>query len=458
VQQDLNESWPDVARQLGLNTNIPRLVYLGGCPEEYSVAQGDFQSAAIEQLCKTPEKFEAQSVEKIAGYGRLTHYALAIRDDTFEDPQSDLLGIVVVDLAAQELWSYTNLYQIVMVGAAFVAGLLAIVVFYLITQYLILSPVRDLKGVAKRIVSGETELRSEIETGDEFEELGEAFNEMLAHLNASQEELRKMNKSLDTKLGELAETNVGLFEANRLKSEFLANVSHELRTPLTSIIGFAELLRDASAVPDQANPEKVKRFCNNILTSGRMLLDLINNLLDLAKIEAGKMKLHRTRFPLADICEAVNDFTKPLADKKGLHINLTLPDNPPVMHSDAGKLQQIFYNLLSNAIKFTPPQGRIDVQVEGDGEDFVNLKVRDTGPGIAVELHDQIFEKFRQLDGSVTREFGGTGLGLAISRDLATIMGGTLTIKSEEGKGAEFTLRLPLSSPEQVDIPLVRLN
>jgi signal transduction histidine kinase len=346
----------------------------------------------------------------------------------------------------------------VLVGAAFVAGLLAIVVFYLIMQYLILSPVRDLRSVAERIVSGETSLRSEIETGDEFEELSDAFNDMLAHLNVSQDELRKMNKSLDAKLGELAEINVSLFEANRIKGEFLANVSHELRTPLTSIVGFAELLRDATDSPTPYDPEKIKKFCSNILTSGRMLLDLINNLLDLAKIEAGKMRLHRTSFPIADICQAVVDFTRPLADKKKLAVQLDLPDDPPLMHSDAGKIQQIIYNLMSNAIKFTPSRGRIDVRLQTEDGERVFIKVRDTGPGISREAQEQIFEKFRQLDGSVTREYGGTGLGLAISRDLAAMLGGRLYLQSEEGVGTEFTIDLPINGPEEAEYARIPLT
>ncbi len=458
VQEDIDEFWPEISRELGLTTSAPQLIYVGGCPLQPGEEWDDFERQAITQLCDNPQAFQAQRVVNEPNYGQLTRYALAVRDPSIDDPKANFLGIIGVTTRSQEIWSYTNLYQMVMVGAAFVAGLLAIVVFYLITQYLILSPVRDLKGVAERIISGETTLRSEIETGDEFEELSEAFNDMLAHLNESQEELRKMNKSLDAKLGELAETNVSLFEANRLKSEFLANVSHELRTPLTSIVGFAELLRDATDSSARTDPQKIRRFCSNILTSGRMLLDLINNLLDLAKIEAGRLSLHRTTFPIADICEAVVDFTRPLADKKNLDVHLALMENPPTMHSDAGKIQQIIYNLMSNAIKFTPPRGRIDVKLEASDHETVAIKVQDTGPGIRKEVQEKIFEKFGQLDGSVTREYGGSGLGLAISRDLAAMLGGSLQLNSEQGAGAEFIVTLPLNSPEEPEIPRIALH
>ncbi|MCG3136241.1 MAG: Sensor histidine kinase RcsC [Phycisphaerae bacterium] len=457
MQSDLAYAWPDIARELGLTATTPQLIPIDGCDQPLDAELGKFVVAAAEQLCANPSAIEAQSVEELPDFNRIMHYALAVRDHTSTVNRDQLLGLIVVTMAAQTIEIY-YLYQLVMVGAAFVAGLLAILVFYLITQYLILSPVRDLRTVAERITSGDHGLQSQINTGDEFEELGYAFNDMLAHLRASQEELRKMNKSLDIKLGELAETNVALFEANRLKSEFLANVSHELRTPLTSIIGFAELLRDATDVAQPASPDKVRRFCNNILSSGRMLLDLINNLLDLAKIEAGKMRMHRTVFPLSDICEAVIDFTRPLADKKNLHVQLEVPPDLPPLNTDAGKIQQIFYNLISNAIKFTPVGGQITITVTRDGDEFVMIRVRDSGPGIPREAHELIFEKFRQMDGSVTREYGGTGLGLAISRELAHLLGGQITLQSEPGEGAEFTVRLPINGPEQADIPLVRLT
>ena len=152
------------------------------------------------------------------------------------------------------------------------------------------------------------------------------------------------------------------------------------------------------------------------------------------------------------------DFTRPLADKKNLDVRVTLPPEPPTMHSDAGKILQIIYNLMSNAIKFTPPEGRIDILIEARDEDHIQITVNDTGPGIHREQQEAIFDKFRQLDGSVTREFGGTGLGLAISRDLAVMLGGNLSVRSEEGSGSEFVVSLPTTSPKEADMPVVRLN
>jgi signal transduction histidine kinase len=342
------------------------------------------------------------------------------------------------------------------IGAAVaLATLCAIAVFYLITHWLILAPTNQLRQAAEKVASGQVDTRVNIKTGDELEELGRAFNQMLDHLEDSQSKLRTINKSLDAKLGELAEANVALYETNRIKSEFLANVSHELRTPLNSIIGFTELLESNSQIGDDP---KFQRYLTNILTSARSLLRIINELLDLAKIEAGKMELHIEKLALSDLCENLYNFIKPLADKKNLQVDLVLEDHLPVMETDAGKLQQILYNLLSNAIKFTPDGGRIVLRGQTVPPEHVRISVSDTGPGIPQSQHEIIFEKFRQTDGSASREHGGVGLGLAIAKELATMMGGTVDVASTPGEGATFSITIPLKiQAKEIDVPLVKL-
>ncbi|MBI4581566.1 MAG: HAMP domain-containing histidine kinase, partial [Planctomycetes bacterium] len=228
-------------------------------------------------------------------------------------------------------------------------------------------------------------------------------------------------------------------------------VSHELRTPLTSIIGFADLLRDAASSDSATDRTRLARYAHNILSSGRNLLDIINDLLDLAKIEAGRIELHRAMFSLRDVCEALYDLTRPLFDKKQIAFETDLADDLPMLNSDAGKLRQILYNLLSNASKYTPEGGRVRMVVEAvnDGRQ-VRLSVADTGPGIAPDQHERIFEKFRQLDSSVTREHSGTGLGLAITRELAIMLGGGIHLESEMGRGSTFIVDLPVECPEVV--------
>lgn len=347
----------------------------------------------------------------------------------------------------------------ILVLAGLLAGFLAILVFYLISQKLILAPVRELKACAERISGGDMSARAALSTGDEFEALSVAFNDMLGQLDRSRIELETINRSLDAKLGEMAQTNVALFESNKLKSEFLANVSHELRTPLTSIIGFADLLRDAASSDSGIDKARFARYAHNILTSGRGLLDIINDLLDLAKIEAGRIELHRSRFSVRDVAEALYDLTRPLFDKKNIVLDMELSDDLPMMNSDPGKLRQILYNLLSNASKYTPEGGQVRMLGETlDENRRIRLVVADTGPGIDPDQHEQVFEKFRQLDSSATREHSGTGLGLAITRELSNMLGGNIRLESELGKGATFIVELPIECPEIVQRTLPSLT
>ncbi|MDP9175188.1 MAG: ATP-binding protein [Planctomycetota bacterium] len=354
-----------------------------------------------------------------------------------------LLGIVVVDIPSEDNDNQLFVNRVFLLIAGLVAGTLAIFVFYLITTRLILQPVRVLQETAEKVSEGDLNIRSDISTGDEFQQLSETFNTMLANLKTSDDQLRSINKALDLKLGQLAETNVALYESNRLKSEFLANVSHELRTPLNSILGFAELLRDTGT----PNPDpKSVRYLQNILTSGRNLLDLINDLLDLAKIEAGRMDVRSEPLSLGDVFEGLINLLKPLAEQKNLAIIPQVAANVPIIQTDPAKLQQVLYNFLANAIKFSPQNGKVDLTAEAEGNDSVRICVTDEGPGIETEKHAIIFEKFRQIDGSVTREHSGTGLGLAISRELTMLLGGEIGVKSVPGQGAKFWVILPLKT------------
>jgi two-component system sensor histidine kinase BarA len=361
-----------------------------------------------------------------------------------------LLGIVVADIPSQVNENQLFLNRAFILLAGVIAGTLATGVLYIITTRLILQPVRVLQETAEKVSQGDLNIRSDISTGDEFEQLSETFNTMLANLKSSDDQLRSINQALDLKLGQLAETNVALYESNRLKSEFLANVSHELRTPLNSILGFAELLRDS--VPNSTDP-KAARYLQNILTSGKNLLELINDLLDLAKIEAGRMDVRSEPLPLADLFEGLINLLKPLAEAKDLTIDSSVASDVPILQTDPAKLQQVLYNLLSNAIKFSPTAGQIDLTARTEDAEHVRIIVRDRGPGIEPEKHEVIFEKFRQIDGSVTREHSGTGLGLAISRELVALLGGTIGVDSVQGQGATFWVVLPLKTqPGQRDL------
>ncbi|MCS7033328.1 MAG: ATP-binding protein, partial [Phycisphaerae bacterium] len=305
---------------------------------------------------------------------------------------------------------------------------------------LILQPVRVLQETCEKVSQGDLKIRSDLNTGDEFEQLSETFNTMLKNLQENADELRAVNKGLDMKLGQLAETNIALFESNRLKSEFLANVSHELRTPLNSILGFADLLKEAAGDADS----RLARYAQNIRTSGEGLKHLIDDLLDLAKIEAGRMEVRSEQFSIPDLFEGLTTILKPLADKKNLLLRAGVSNDVPVISSDYQKVQQILYNFLSNAIKFSPPGQEIELKAVRDGLTTIRIEVTDQGPGIPADQHEIIFEKFRQIDGSHTRQHGGTGLGLAIARELSHLLGGTVGVRSAPGEGSTFFLILPL--------------
>jgi two-component system sensor histidine kinase BarA len=257
---------------------------------------------------------------------------------------------------------------------------------------------------------------------------------------------------------------------NRLKNDFMATMSHELRTPLNSIIGFSDVLDSIESLDT-----KQRRYVQNIQTSGRLLLDMINDILDLAKIESGKMELNLSSFRIDPVVTAQCDMARPLAEKKNIDLDIHIEPGLPELYQDQVKIQQILNNLLSNAIKFTPEGGRIDVSARrivggtrlavGEGSTATGdllLTVEDTGVGIAEEDQTTIFEKFRQgqtaLAGgdAMTREHSGTGLGLSIVMELCRLLGGEVDLTSELGRGSSFSVRLPWTREEQprLDSPL----
>ncbi|MBB6430979.1 sensor histidine kinase [Algisphaera agarilytica] len=449
---------------------------------ESTSAEDPFLEQAIERFDQTPaasEFFDASRDDD----GQLTfRYARAVRasdvarmEGTFEagldaaglaDP---LQQVLLVRLRDQEAAMQQTLNRIYIVAAGLFAGLLAIAVFYYITTRIILSPVRVLRGYAERVSEGDILIRSDINTGDEFEQLSDMFNTMLESIKANQDELQSANKTLDMKLMDMAESNVALFEANKVKGEFLANVSHELRTPLNSIIGFAEVLQETLA--DRTGPidDKRKRYASNIIVSSRRLLELINDLLDIAKIEAGKMQLRLATVSVIDTLEGLVTLIRPQADKKKVRLFVEVSPRLPMIETDPGKLQQVVFNFLANAVKFTPAGGTVTLRAESappppevldpnrkldrsasavsiDPADaaYVRISVADTGPGINQEDQDRIFDKFTQLDPSVTKSHGGTGLGLTIAKELTDMLGGTLNVESAPGRGATFSITLPI--------------
>jgi signal transduction histidine kinase len=374
--------------------------------------------------------------------------------------ENDLMAVVKVVMPDMATQKAINWNRAILLATAIITVFLAMLAAYAIVRYVIVKPLEHLRDVSDEVRRGNVQARAEIHTADEFEELGVAFNRMLRGLVDSQEELRKVNSSLDGKVDELAQANMHLYEMNRLKSDFLATMSHELRTPLNSIIGFSDVLGSIASLD-----EKQLRYVQNIRTSGRMLLEMINDILDLAKIEAGKMEVRPSTFRLESVVSAQCDMARPLAERKKIDLEFTIGPGLDAIEQDQAKVQQILANLLSNAVKFTPEGGRIDVRArleesQGDPAAQFLLEVEDTGVGIAEDERVAIFEKFRQGrvfqtgDDAMTREISGTGLGLSIVRELCRLLGGDIAVESQLGRGSRFTVRLPTSlSAGQQNVP-----
>ena len=243
---------------------------------------------------------------------------------------------------------------------------------------------------------------------------------------------------------ELQKANIALEKANKLKSEFLATMSHELRTPLNSIIGFAEVLKDevVGTISDEQ-----KEYLSDIHGSGQHLLNMINSILDLSKIEAGKLEVHYEEFPVKEAINEVLNTIIGFSNKKGIHIHTHIHEDVPSITVDKVKLKQILFNLLSNAVKFTPENGRVTINASLMNQ-HVQIAVSDTGIGIKSEDMDKIFEVFRQLDASYARHYEGTGLGLTLTKRLIELHGGKIWVISEFGKGSTFTFTLPIKPPK----------
>jgi PAS domain S-box-containing protein len=295
------------------------------------------------------------------------------------------------------------------------------------------SPIRDASGT----IIGAAKIARDITEKKRSERQLAQLNEQL---KAQTLELERANAHL-TAVADLAkEAQREAERANRVKGDFLASMSHELRTPLNAISGYADLM-EAGVAGDL--PEDYRRYVEKIQKSQRHLQELISRVLDFAKLEAGKLTVGVSAIPVASLFSRLEPMVAPQARTKRQNLQL-LPAPPNVqVLADTDRAIQILLNLLSNAIKFTPPGGSIVVEAVPNAGPHVEIRVSDTGPGIASHDLDRVFEPFVQLDSTLTRNHEGTGLGLAISRDLARAMNGDLTAHSEPGKGATFTLRLP---------------
>jgi two-component system sensor histidine kinase BarA len=445
--------------------------------EARKLSDGDaFLRRVVERFVADPNLPELnQSAWNFSTVTREYRYAKAIRGG--KAGGSDLTGVIMLERRSLQATRLLLINAAYLLTAGTFVLTLATIVFYQITHRLILGPVRALRETAERVREGNLTIRSDISTGDEFEELADTFNSMLADLSTNQDQLRAINAAMDHKITELSEINTALHDSAKLKEGFVSSMSHELRTPLNSILGFAELLQEfAKADAARAEGEvpttvqKRLRYAENIQSSARHLLDMINDILEMARIESGRVEIRRDRVVVRDLCDILIGLILPLADKKGLTLKLEVADDLPVVESDVQKLRQILFNFLSNAVKFTESSSKsgrpesVTLRAErllgvarGDDEPRIRISVIDTGPGIPSEEQERIFEKFHQISGGHTREHPGTGLGLAISKELATLLQGEIQLVSSPGRGSMFSIILPLA-PDPDREAVIRLE
>ena len=305
----------------------------------------------------------------------------------------------------------------------------------------VLNPIEELRRGAARLEAGDLETKLTVKTGDEFEELAEDFNRMAARLRESYADLEK---KVEIRTHQLEEKSRQLELESRHKSQFLANMSHELRTPLNAILGYTELIVDGVYGPPS---ERMQSVLQRVDINGRHLLGLINDVLDLSRIEAGQLTLSLTDYSLDDIVQSVFTGVEALAAEKGLDFRTDVAPDLPRGHGDERRIAQVLLNLTGNAIKFTDV-GKVTIKASAHNGSFT-VAVCDTGPGIDAAEQSRIFGEFQQVDGSTTRQKGGSGLGLSIAKRIVELHGGRIWVESRRGAGATFSFTLPVAIERQ---------
>ena len=395
-----------------------------------------------------PSRLQEQGYRYVGGYLEVFH------DVTLN---GERVGTLFLQSNMRQWSMRARRYASILIIFVLVSGLFAFFVSSRL-QGLISNPILHLEDTMRMVSANKNyAVRAVKSYGDEIGRLIDGFNTMLSEIQQRDTALQSTNGELKTRTQELEEeifhrkqTQEELLnakhaaeEANRAKSTFLANMSHELRTPLNAIIGYSEMLEEETR--DSGKIENVQDL-RKIQASGKHLLSLINDVLDLSKIEAGKMVLHLEAFEVSQVIEEMVTTLQPAAAKNGNSIHVHLADNVNTMRADITKVRQILFNLLSNACKFTD-RGTVSVNVEQikvEDRDWIQFQVRDTGIGISAKQKENLFQEFAQADASIARKYGGTGLGLAITHRFVQLMKGCIWVESDVGQGAVFTVRLPV--------------
>ena len=431
-----------------------------GSPDSYMIGEGYVGQVAREKTPKLLSSIPKGYIKISSGLGNADPTHLYFNPILFEGEV-----IAVMEIALNE--------PITEAGKLFLSTIsesVAIAIKSIEARMTLRELFEQLQQQAEELETQQEELRS---TNDELVYKSEQLQASEEELRVQQEELRQTNAELEEKARQLEEKNISINEArqamaikadelaasSRYKSEFLANMSHELRTPLNSILILAKILNENKK--QNLNPEQIK-FAGVIHTAGTDLLNLINDILDLSKIESGKIDLNIEPVDLQEIKYDMESLFTEVANNKGIHFIANVSQSiPSRISTDLIRVEQIIKNLLSNAFKFTPKNGTISLDITTEtretGEKMVALSVKDSGIGIPEDKQKLIFEAFQQADGSTSRKYGGTGLGLSISKELAHLLGGEIRLQSTPGLGSTFTLYLPAVVTEGLTSPVTAI-
>src|SRR5262245_4491409 len=351
-------------------------------------------------------------------------------------PISNLDWSVIIERPAEEV--YEPLYaSMLRTSSLLLVGLGMALLASLFVARRVVRPLQTLRQGVERIGSGNLDYHLNVKTGDEIEILADEFNKMTESLR---EAYGGLEHKVTERTQELAIANERLKQLDRLKSDFVSNVSHQLRTPLTAIKGSVDLL--LREVPGSLN-EKQTHYLSRLRSNTQHLAGLINDLLDLSRIEAGKVELKAARISLGGLVHEVVETLRPVAAERSIALEATVPEVSALVWADRDKVTQVLMNLIGNAIKFTPPHGHIAVVTTRNGSEWVKVSVADTGPGIPAEEREKIFDKFYQVAAQGAQKPKGTGLGLAISKSLVELHGGKIWVESEPNHGSVFSFSLP---------------
>ena len=397
-----------------------------GVIERIRAAQGTVLTtvADIANLLRDGKAGEAMSLQQSKGYPLYEQIA-GLVDQVVTSEQSKMAGLRANVAAA------ARRTQVLMAGFVVVAILLALLLGFVISWSFIL-PVQQAHGFLNEVAKGNFQATIDVPNRDEFGVLAARMNHMSQELHQLYEKQRAAGLELQRLNGQLT-------EASKAKSEFLANMSHELRTPMNAILGFIEMLLDDLY---GEVPESLREPLIDVQVNGKHLLNLINDVLDLSKIEAGRMELALSEYSVQDVIEVVCASLQSLAAEKGLKFSAGAQPEIPLAYGDGKRVTQCLLNLAGNALKFTK-QGQVEIWVEQmDG--LLRYRVSDTGIGIPPDQLEQVFGEFRQVDAAITREFGGTGLGLSITKKFVQLHGGRIWVESDLGKGSRFFFEIPL--------------